>query len=541
MRHRLVSSPITALSIGLGLSGILFALEWNVYLPLHDDGFVWYGVWRVSLGELPMRDFQSYDPGRYYWIAAWQWLLRSDVPAMRAADAVFAGVGVAFSVLMSRRVLDRTWQVLLMSGVVTLWFFPAFKPYEPAFALAATWLGARLLERPSLERHAYLGLCVGLGACFGRNIGLYLAVGSFALLLFADRTPRAAADRLPLLKSRLAAWTGGLVVGYLPMLLLVALAPGFLATFAETVREMFASGATNIPAPVPWPWLVETAGLSLVGALRPLVLGTFFVVVPLFCAATLISATIRRGAVEPLWLAATCISAPYLHHAFARADVSHQAAVVPTFLIAALAASATLVPRPAMERRARDAALSAFLVGVAAVTAVSILQHRPLWARIQTGVTTLVPFELDGTTYLIHRRGSRELRTLRTVDAAVTNSGRELLIVPYMPGAYRLLKRRAPVSRLLFMNTASEQLQHRVIRQMESNDVGWVVVSDRPFKGDERYRLSRTYPLLAKYLRDNYRDSGMLPGEQPLRLLASDDSVGVRLSVEAIGVAGVRR
>ena len=516
MRHRLIPSPISALGIGLGLSGILLAMEWNIYLPLHDDGYVWYGVWRVSLGELPIRDFQSYDPGRYYWIAAWQWLLRADLPAMRAADAAFVGLGLAFSVLMSRRVLDRSWQVLLMNGVIALWFFPAFKPYEPTFALATTWLGVRLLERPSLDRHAWLGLCVGLGACFGRNVGLYLAIGSLALVLFADRTRRHPSDRLPPLTRRLAAVAGGLVAGYLPMLMLFALAPGFLVDFADTVWEMLASGVTNVPVPVPWPWRVDTAGLSLLGTLRPLVLGTLFLIVPLFCAVTLIWATIRKGAIDPMWLAATCISAPYLHHVFARADISHLPAVIPSLLIAVLAATVSLVPLPAMEGRARGVALSTLLVALAALTAVSILQHRPVWARIRmaTGSITLVPFELDGTAYLIKPGSAETVRTLRAVDATVTGAGRELLIVPYMPGAYRLLERRCPVSRLLFMNSASERLQRRVIRQIESNDVGWVVVADHSFtfKGDERYRLSRTYPLLADFLRDNYRDSGTRGG-----------------------------
>ena len=167
-----------------------------------------------------MRDFQAYDPPRYYWVAAFLTLLDRGIVPVRIACSAFHFPGVLCGLLLVRR-LTRSWVALAAAGaLLTLWLFPPFM-LNHTVALVGVWVAVRLVERPSSARHLVAGLFVGLATFFGRNLGLY-ALASFVLLvaLIWWKIERRELAR------RVAAFTGGGILGYSPMLLMLLAIPG---------------------------------------------------------------------------------------------------------------------------------------------------------------------------------------------------------------------------------------------------------------------------------------------------------------------------
>ena len=71
-----------------------FCLTWHYGFDLADEGYYWYGSQRVLRGEVPMRDFLSYDIARYYWSALVMYILGDDGAfAARLSAMIFQFTG----------------------------------------------------------------------------------------------------------------------------------------------------------------------------------------------------------------------------------------------------------------------------------------------------------------------------------------------------------------------------------------------------------------------------------------------------------------
>ena len=327
--------------------GALFLWESADGFNLWDEGFLWYGVQRVMLGEVPIRDFMAYDPGRYYWAAGLMSLWGdSGIMSLRLAVAIFQSLGLLAGLLLVSRSERRhsIWYLLLASLTLAVWMFPRHKLFDISLSIFLVYMLAFMSESPTARRYFLAGFCMGIVAVFGRNHGIYGAVSSVAIMIWLS-VKRAEG---PSFIRGVLFWTAGVAIGYTPILFMSLTAPGFATAFLDSVRFLFERGNTNLPLPIPWPWRVDFDSLSLVEATRGTLIGLFFIAIVAFGVVSilwLIRQKIRARNVSPVFAAASFLALPYAHFAYSRADVSHLAQGIFPALIGGLALLATQPPK----------------------------------------------------------------------------------------------------------------------------------------------------------------------------------------------------
>jgi hypothetical protein len=469
-------------------------------LNLRDEGYLWYGVLRVLEGEVPLRDFQAYDPGRYYWCAALSPLLGSGLLGVRASVAVFEGLGLFAGLLVARRVLPGARWLPAVGLLLVLWMFPRHKLFEPSLTLLALLFVTRLLERPTAGRHLALGSVVGLAGVFGRNHGLYLGLASLALfaLLARGRDETGVASRA----RGVLAWGAGVLLGYAPLLSMLALVPGFAASFRAALLSVLERGA-NIPKAYRWPWSEPHAGLALPDLAGALALDAAFLlpvlVLPLGLALALRSPPAARRA-RAVPIAAALVGTVYVHHYAVCSDLPHLAQAVPPLLLLALALAAL--------RWRGTAARAAVLGGLCLHAGLIALEGHPQLRDWKPGAVrhTRLAVDVGGDELSLERPQGAGLRRLREVVRRFVPPEEGLFVAPTMPMYYPILGKRSPVWWIYFLWPATEEEQETTIRTLRDEDVDWALIIDKPFNGMAEYNFDATNPLVWGHLQDEWTE-----------------------------------
>lgn len=496
--------------LSLSLVGGAFLLQGRVSLSLGDEGFLWEGVWKTLAGQVPIRDFVAYDPGRYYWCAAFMKVLGPGLISLRISLALFQLMGMTLGLLAASRAVTSRFGLTFVGVVLLLWMNPRWKIFEHSIAMAAVYFAVLVVENPDWKRHFLAGVFVGLAALVGRNHGLY-AFLSFSCLISFLHWKKATSG----LTRSISAWAMGLVVGGLPLLAMMLFVPGYFESNIDWLRVILRHGATNLSIPVPWPWRLQHIGIPRSVYVQNLAVGMGFVLAPVLAvivaviaAKTTASSMKRRS----LLVAALFPSIFYLHHAFARADYGHLAQSIHPSLLACVGLG-VLLPDVRGAQRFRLALAAVLLL----VSAAPTILRQPLIAMIlsRRAGQTWVDCQVAGDRLLLPSDQAEYIHTVERLVGKYVGAEEPVLIAPIEPALYPILGRTSPILNSYCLLPETEERQAKMIQQLLQNHVRLAIIWNVAIDGQPEMRFEKTYPLVWRFLEENFArlaDDGGLEG-----------------------------
>lgn len=476
---------------------ISFWAQGDVGVSLADPGFLWYGTQRVMLGDVPTRDFMSYEPGRYYASAAISNVGGLDaLSGSRLTLAIFHAAALAAVLIVLAQALPpelrgRTTFLALAALTFFLWMFPRHKLFDIATSIfllsALTWM----IASPTIRRCFFAGVVVGLAAVMGRNHGVYGLMGSVGVFFWMVLSARPS----DMVFNRILPWGLGIVVGFSPVLAMLVIVPGFFTAFLDNVVFVLEAGKTNLPLPVPWPWVVPFAELDFFNATKDVIKGLLFVLVLAIGFLGPIFLCVRQTAghaMPPALVAGVFLALPYAHFAFSRADTPHLAqAIFPTLVVALVCLSYA---------RSRWRAVGAWTLFLTSL--VIVVSQQPGYpCRQPSKCERVVIAERE---YLVPKHQVEPITVLRNLQTIYGTDQKPVLAVPLMPGAYALLEQRSPVWEIYPLFPRSEAFERAEIERIKSANPSFVLLQNMEFDQIEDLRFQTTHPVIFDHIQENF-------------------------------------
>lgn len=474
---------LTGCAMIAGLLSLAMLLS-RIRAPLGaDEGYLWFGVQQLLRGQMPHRDFKSYEPGRYVWSAALARVFGPTLLVLRISTHLFFALGL-FSTLLLLRELGLDWPSLVLAGsALTLWAEPQHKQFEHAWILFAWALSSLMLLHPSAATLVLSAAATGLALFFGFNLFVYFS-GALGLSLIVAIVTGLFFPDLPML----LALAGGGLLGMLPFLVMLG-SPGFASRFfRRRVASVLARGSSNLPLPMPWPWRPLPRHFSGIDKWRgrafQLVFLSLFVVAAVAVTMIFVQPEWMKP-VSPGILAAAALGLFMSHHAASRADAAHIAQSVGPLLLLAILLTHAAAPLST----ALIAAVSLWIVWALQAAVQRRANPEGFCRRLVGGLYLDLPLD---QARIFDR--AEDLCGTRTDERA------GFFAAPAYPALYASLSRDSPVYDTFCLYPADETTQQDMIDAIESAPVFAALVSDAPVDGREELRFSRTHPRVWAHL-----------------------------------------
>ena len=496
---------------------LVFVLQGNAGFNLADEGFLWYGTIRTAVGEVPIRDFQSYEPGRYYWGALWFKLLGNDgILALRVSQALIQFIGLSLALLLLRRIMNSWIALVFAATILVRWLFPTWKIYEPVILIAAIYFAVLLVEKPSWRRHLAAGVFVGFAAFFGRNHGLYCAVGFLLLTFYVGW-----ANEKKVLLQNLCALALGIVIGYSPMLLMFAFVPGFFSRFISDLVFNLKYG-TNLAVPVPWPWRQDYQSIGAREAIHRASVGLLYLAIPGFYVCALLCLLLKRKvSYHPIFVASAFLGIMYLHYTFARPSLSYLAWTVPPFILGLFA-----LPASFSVQLARKVAIGVWaILAIFTITALEMATENYFTIKPKAFVKAkltrsyggdfdramnaqgLVKTNVGGDHLWVLSDTAMLMENIRPFEWELTKANENILVAPYFPGLYATLRKPSPLWEIYFLMPRPREEEQAMVQELERKQVNWALICQHYVDDRPELQFANTHGLLWNYLLANFEQT----------------------------------
>jgi hypothetical protein len=298
----------------------------------------------------------------------------------------------------------------------------------------------------------------------------------------------------------------GVLVGYSPMILMALLVPGFFESVTDRLTILLERGATNVSLPIPWPWTVWTSPPPYIKTLGldPLagyIVGFFYLIWFVFLAAVGLFMLRDR---EPLTqaravlVAATLVSLPYLHHASARAGITHLAQSIHPLLIGLIAA-AYLIPRIRFSQ-----AVPVTVIALMLMSAASIVTLSPAYKRYSSR-SNIFKLALVGKDEIVLRKDiAREVRVAERIGKVMVAPDESVFIAPRLPAYYPIMRRKSPIKETYLTVKESVTRQEAMLEELEASNTQWAIIGDKALDDRDALRFRNTHPLVWKHIAENF-------------------------------------
>lgn len=484
---------ILALAIFVVFS--VFIWQGHKGFNLWDEGYLWYGVQRVLLGEVPIRDFLAYDPGRYYWSAALMRLWDDNgIMGLRRAVAIFQVMGLFVGLLLIARSENKQNPLYLLLSAITLavWMYPRHKLFDISLSILLIGVLAFLVQNPTSRRYFLTGLFVGLAAVFGRNHGMYGVAGSMGVMIWLSIKR---VDSLRLIYG-FAFWFTGVITGFMPIIIMALFVPGFAFAFWQDVLFLFEIKTTNLTLPIPWPWQVPFSQLPIIEALRGLLVGSFFIGIVVFGVASIcwvIWQKFQGKVISPIMVSVAFMAIPYAHFAYSRADIGHLAQGIFPFLIGC---HLLLTNEPAQIKWP-------FVLLLCSSSLFVMLPQQPGWLCLSS--QACVQIKVGGNILNIDPGTASDLLLLNKLSESYAPGDENFIVTPFWPGAYAVLGRKSPIWEIYALSPyRNNHFQIKEIERIKKSNPGFIMIIDMPLDGKDELRYRNTHRITEQYIREYF-------------------------------------